>query len=83
MPEATFEVESYTVLTSHHPGGASYRHLGLTSTVLAHDIRTRASIFFFDKKPAELGMVHNVDQPNNMGHSVYAHCWTWELQRRL
>jgi hypothetical protein len=75
MPESTFDVESYTVLTSHSQGGVSFRNVGLSSTALAHGIRIRASVYFLENKPATLGVVYNVDQPNFNGHSVYAYCW--------
>ena len=77
MPENTFEVESYTVLTSLSPNGSSFRTIGLTSTALFHGIRNRAAVYFFDTQPTgnAIGVVTNVDQPNYNGHSVYAYCW--------
>jgi hypothetical protein len=75
MPEGTFEVESYTVLTSHSANGASFRTIALTSTAIAHGIRNFARTYFLDNKLAVVGIATNVDQPNLLGHSVYAYCW--------
>jgi len=46
----------------------------LTSPDLAHGIRYRASIYFFEAGSATLGVVTNVDQPNFLGVSAYAYC---------
>ena len=48
MPIVTFDVESYTVLTTQSGNSASgaWRNIGLTSPDLSHGIRNRASIFF-------------------------------------
>lgn len=75
MPSFTFDVESYTVLTTQS-GTASmgaWRNISLTSTALAHGIRSRASIYFFEST-GTLGVVTNVDQPNFNGLTVYAYC---------
>jgi hypothetical protein len=76
MPSLTFDVESYTVLTTQVGTTAigAWRHLGLTSTALTHGIRNRASIFFFQNPSTTLGVVVNVDQPNFNGLTVYAYC---------
>jgi hypothetical protein len=71
---ATFDVESYTVITSQIgtelPG--AWRNLTLTSAALAHDIRHHASLFFFPDLTDSVGHVSNVDQLNFDGHRVYA-----------
>lgn len=76
MPVRNFDVETYTVLTTQSgatPSGA-WRLLTLTSTALAHGIRTRASVFFFESGPSTLGVVSNVDQPNFNGQNIAAYC---------
>jgi hypothetical protein len=76
MPIRTFDVETYTVLTTQRTitSSGAWRHIGLTSTALAHGIRNRASVFFFENLTGALGVVYNVDQPNFDGQTVYAFC---------
>ena len=76
MPSASFEVESYTVLTTQSGATAAgaWRHLSLTSPDLSHGIRIRVSIYFFPNGSSTLGVVTNVDQPNFNGLSAYAYC---------
>lgn len=76
MPSTTFDVESYTVLTTQMgiTSSGAWRNLYLTSTALAHGIRTRASVYFFENQPGTLGVVTNVDQPNYNGQTAYAYC---------
>jgi hypothetical protein len=76
MPIQAFDVESYTVLTTQSgtSSGGAWRNLSLTSTALAHGIRNRASIFFFENPTGTLGVVTNVDQPNYNGLTTYAYC---------
>jgi hypothetical protein len=76
MPIVTFDVESYTVSAHEQMQSTtgSYRTLALVSTALAHGIRTRATIFFFDTASATSGVVTNVDQPNFEGQRAYAYC---------
>jgi hypothetical protein len=77
MPLLSFEVESYTLLTSQAgitPNGA-WRNVVLTSRDLSHGIRNRASVYFFANGPGAgpLGVVTNVDQPNYSGIAAYAY----------
>lgn len=74
MPSTTFTVETYTVVTSQSgtASSGSWRVLTLTSPDLAHGIRNRASVYFFETPPAP-GTVTNVDQPNLNGLSIYAY----------
>lgn len=76
MPTRTFDVETYTVSTvqSGTTSSGAWRTLTLTSTALAHNIRNRATVFFFDNGSTTLGVVTNVDQPNFNGQSAYAYC---------
>jgi hypothetical protein len=76
MPILTFDVDSYTVLTTQTgtTSGGAWRHLSLTSTALAHNIRNRAGVFFFENPSSSLGVVVNVDQPNFNGLTAYAYC---------
>jgi hypothetical protein len=76
MPILTFDVESYTVLTTQSgtTSSGAWRHISLTSTVLAHGIRNRASVYFFENLTGALGVVYNVDQPNFDGQTAYAYC---------
>ena len=76
MPILTFEVESYTVLTTQSGTSAAgaWRNLTFTSTSLAHGIRNRASVYFFEGGSTTLGVVTNVDQPNFNGLTAYAYC---------
>ena len=73
----TFDVESYTVLTTQAGNAANgaWRHISLTSPDLSHGIRNRASVFFFATGSSTLGVVYNVDQPNFDGLTAYAYCW--------
>jgi hypothetical protein len=75
MPVLTFDVESYTVLTTQSgtSSAGAWRNLALTSTALAHGIRNRASIYFFENPSGTLGVVTNVDQPNYNGLNAYAY----------
>jgi hypothetical protein len=76
VPVVTFDVESYTVLTTQSgntPSGA-WRNISLTSPDLSHGIRNRASIFFFESGSTTLGVVTNVNQPNFNGLTAYAYC---------
>ncbi len=74
MPTLTFDIDTYTVLTSQSgttsPG--SWRTITLTSTALAHGIRSRATVYFFDA-PGSPGVITNVDQPNANGLTAYAY----------
>jgi hypothetical protein len=76
MPTLTFDVESYSVITTQTGTGTggAWRMLSLTSAALAHGIRNRASVYFFEAGSTTLGVVTNVDQPNFQGLSVYAYC---------
>jgi hypothetical protein len=76
VPILTFDVESYTVLTTQSGNAANgaWRHLALTSPDLSHGIRNRASVYFFSGGSASLGVVYNVDQPNFNGLTAYAYC---------
>ena len=76
MPSVSFEVESYTVLTTQSGAAATgaWRNLSLTSPDLSHGIRIRASIYFFPNGSSTLGVVTNVDQANFNGLSAYAYC---------
>jgi hypothetical protein len=73
MPSDSFELETYSVLTSHGGGGLTYRALGLVSKPLAHGIRPMATLYYMESPPAHAGWVHNVDQPNFNGQAVYAY----------
>jgi hypothetical protein len=77
MPSVTFDVESYTVLTTQSGNAASgaWRLITLTSPDLSHGIRNRASVYFFPSGSNTLGVVSNVDQPNYNGLTAYAYCW--------
>src|SRR5215210_5612850 len=77
VPSVSFDVESYTVLTTQagHAASGAWRHIGLTSRDLSHGIRNRASVYFFQTPPSTLGTVVNVDQPNFNGLTAYAYCW--------
>jgi hypothetical protein len=76
MPTMTFEVESYTVLTTQSgiSSAGAWRNISLTSPDLSHGIRNRASVFFFENPTGTLGVVNNVDQPNFNGLTAYAYC---------
>lgn len=76
MPVVTFDIESYTVLTtqSGNTSSGSWRNIGLTSPDLSHGIRNRAILFFFESGSTTLGVVTNVDQPNFNGLNAYAYC---------
>jgi hypothetical protein len=76
MPILTFNVDSYSVITTQSGTTTSgaWRMLGLTSTALAHGIRNRASVYFFEGGSTTLGVVTNVDQPNYQGLTAYAYC---------
>jgi hypothetical protein len=69
----SFEIEQYTVITSHSSPSSSWRALTLTSVALAHGIRNRATLFYFESASSSIGVVTNVDQPNFNGHNVYAY----------
>jgi hypothetical protein len=75
MPQATFEVESYTVLTNQSGTGAdgAWRVIQLTSTSSFHGIRNHAIVWFFES-PGFFGIVRNVGQLNYNGHTVDARC---------
>jgi hypothetical protein len=77
VPILTFDVESYTVLTTQSGNASSgaWRFISLTSPALSHGIRHRARIYFFPSGSSTLGVVTNVDQPNFNGLSAYAYCW--------
>ncbi len=74
MPLMTFDIETYTVLSSQSgtTSGGSWRVITLSSTALAHGIRSHASIYFFEA-PGSTGVVTNVDQPNANGLTAYAY----------
>jgi hypothetical protein len=70
-----FDIKEYTVLCSQTSAPSvvnSYRALTLTSVALFHNIRNRATLYFFEPPPENLGLVTNVDQPNLNGHQIYA-----------
>lgn len=76
MPVRSFDVESYYVGTHEQMSSTtgSWRYVTLTSTPLAHGIRTYATVYFFDSPSATSGVVTNVDQPNFNGQRAYAYC---------
>jgi hypothetical protein len=77
MPTVTFDVESYTIITTQSGSSSSgaWRHIGLTSPALSHGIRHRAWVYFFTSGSSTLGVVTNVDQPNFNGLSAHAYCF--------
>jgi hypothetical protein len=72
-----FEIEGYKLWLTQSGTSPSYRSMRLTSVAAAHGIRSRATLFFFDYQtpPTQLGVVHNVDQPNANGIDIYAYLW--------
>lgn len=76
MPNLRFDIDTYTVQTTYTgtvAQGTTWRVLTLTSTALAHGIRNRASIYFFESAISSPGVVTNVDQPNFNGLTAYAY----------
>ncbi len=74
MPTMSFDIDTYTVLSSQSgtTSAGSWRTITLTSTALAHGIRSRATIYFFETPPSS-GVITNVDQPNANGLTAYAY----------
>ena len=70
MPNETFEVETYTINVRGITNTNVPRRISISSIALAHGIRTRAHLAFWDSDPPNKGSVFNVGGLNFNGLTI-------------